>query len=43
MLKQAERRIDEGLHPRIVADGIEIAKTEALKVNGIAIEIIDVV
>ena len=32
MLKQAERRIDEGLHPRIVADGFDIAKVEALKV-----------
>jgi chaperonin GroEL (HSP60 family) len=32
MLKQAERRIDEGMHPRVVADGYEIAKGEALKV-----------
>ena len=32
MLKQAERRIDEGLHPRLVADGFDIAKVEALKV-----------
>eukprot|EP00038_Savillea_parva_P007276 m.168983 g.168983 ORF g.168983 m.168983 type:complete len:533 (+) comp13033_c0_seq1:50-1648(+) len=32
MLKQAERRIDEGMHPRVVADGYDIAKAEALKV-----------
>lgn len=32
MLKQAERRIDEGMHPRVVADGYDIAKEEALKV-----------
>ncbi|CCU81408.1 T-complex protein 1 subunit zeta [Blumeria hordei DH14] len=31
LLKQAERYISEGLHPRIVTDGYEIAKTEALK------------
>lgn len=32
LLKQAERHIQEGLHPRIIADGFEIAKNEALKV-----------
>lgn len=31
LLKQAERYISEGLHPRIVTDGYEIAKIEALK------------
>lgn len=31
LLKQADRYISEGLHPRIVTDGYEIAKTEALK------------
>ena len=31
LLKQAERYISEGLHPRIITDGYEIAKTEALK------------
>ncbi|KAI6350935.1 T-complex protein 1 subunit zeta [Pyricularia grisea] len=31
LLKQAERHIQEGLHPRIIADGFEIAKNEALK------------
>ena len=32
LLKQADRYISEGLHPRIITDGYEIAKTEALKV-----------
>ncbi|KAJ5960558.1 Chaperone tailless complex polypeptide 1 [Penicillium vulpinum] len=31
LLKQAERHISEGLHPRVITDGYEIAKTEALK------------
>ncbi|KAJ4307608.1 T-complex protein 1 subunit zeta [Fusarium piperis] len=31
LLKQAERCIAEGLHPRIITDGFEIAKVEALK------------
>lgn len=31
LLKQADRYISEGLHPRIITDGYEIAKTEALK------------
>lgn len=31
LLKQADRHISEGLHPRIITDGYEIAKTEALK------------
>ncbi|KAI0905435.1 T-complex protein 1 [Ustulina deusta] len=31
LLKQAERYIAEGLHPRIITDGFEIAKVEALK------------
>ncbi|RKF77499.1 T-complex protein 1 subunit zeta [Golovinomyces cichoracearum] len=31
LLKQADRYMSEGLHPRIVTDGYEIAKTEALK------------
>lgn len=33
ILKQAERFISEGLHPRLVTEGIEIAKKEALLVN----------
>jgi len=32
LLKQAERYIAEGLHPRIVAEGFELAKTKALEV-----------
>ncbi|KAJ5861505.1 T-complex protein 1 zeta subunit [Penicillium soppii] len=31
LLKQAERHISEGLHPRVITDGYDIAKTEALK------------
>lgn len=31
LLKQAERYISEGLHPRVVTEGYDIAKTEALK------------
>lgn len=33
LLKQADRHISEGLHPRIITDGFEIAKAEALKVD----------
>lgn len=33
LLKQADRHISEGLHPRVITDGFEIAKTEALKVG----------
>ena len=32
LLKQAERFVSEGLHPRIITEGYEIAKQEALKV-----------
>ena len=32
LLKQADRHISEGLHPRVITDGYEIAKNEALKV-----------
>ncbi|KAI1917430.1 T-complex protein 1 subunit zeta [Ophidiomyces ophidiicola] len=31
LLKQADRHISEGLHPRVVTDGYEIAKAESLK------------
>ncbi|KAF2099982.1 T-complex protein 1 zeta subunit [Rhizodiscina lignyota] len=31
LLKQADRYIAEGLHPRVITDGYEIAKDEALK------------
>jgi T-complex protein 1 subunit zeta len=33
LLKQADRYISEGLHPRVLTDGYEVAKTEALKVR----------
>jgi T-complex protein 1 subunit zeta len=33
MLKQAERVISEGLHPRVVVEGFDIAKAETLKVS----------
>ncbi|PNS21307.1 T-complex protein 1 subunit zeta [Sphaceloma murrayae] len=31
LLKQADRYISEGLHPRVITDGYEVARTEALK------------
>ena len=31
LLKQADRYIQEGLHPRIITDGYEIAQKETLK------------
>ena len=36
LLKQADRYITEGLHPRIIVDGYEIAKDETLKVRATA-------
>ncbi|KAL2815542.1 chaperonin Cpn60/TCP-1 family [Aspergillus granulosus] len=33
LLRQADRHISEGLHPRVITDGYEIAKNEALKVR----------
>jgi T-complex protein 1 subunit zeta len=41
LLKQADRHIGEGLHPRVITDGYEIAKTEALKVCGVQIMVWD--
>jgi T-complex protein 1 subunit zeta len=35
LLKQADRYISEGLHPRVITDGYDIAKTESLKVSGV--------
>lgn len=35
LLKQADRYISEGLHPRVITDGYEIAKAETLKVSHI--------
>lgn len=31
LLKQADRYISEGLHPRVLTDGFEIAKNETIK------------
>ena len=33
ILRQAERYLSEGLHPRVMAEGLEIAKKEALNVS----------
>ena len=33
LLKQAERYISEGLHPRVITEGYDLAKKEALKVK----------
>lgn len=32
LLKQAERYISDGLHPRIVTEGYDLAKKESVKV-----------
>lgn len=32
-LKQAERYVSEGVHPRVLTEGIELAKQESLKVS----------
>ena len=31
LLKQADRYITEGVHPRVIGQGFDIAKTESLK------------
>jgi T-complex protein 1 subunit zeta len=31
LLKQSERFLQEGLHPRVIADGFELAKKKALE------------
>lgn len=33
LLKQAERYISEGLHPRVITEGYDLAKKEALNVK----------
>ena len=33
LLKQAERFISEGVHPRVLTEGIELSKKEALEVR----------
>jgi T-complex protein 1 subunit zeta len=30
-MKQAERHLSDGVHPRLLCEGIELAKTEVLK------------
>jgi T-complex protein 1 subunit zeta len=35
LLKQAERYVSEGLHPRIITEGFDFAKKEALNVKWI--------
>ena len=37
LLKQADRYIAEGLHPRVITDGYDIAKTETLRVSWLGI------
>ena len=32
LLKQAERYISDGLHPRVITEGYELAKKESVKV-----------
>jgi T-complex protein 1 subunit zeta len=32
-MKQAERWISEGVHPRVITEGFGIAKAEAMKVS----------
>lgn len=32
LMKQAERYIQEGVHPRVITEGFDIAKDEAVKV-----------
>jgi hypothetical protein len=33
LLKQADRYIQEGVHPRVIGEGFDMAKKEALKVG----------
>ncbi len=33
LLKQAERYISDGLHPRVITEGYELAKKEAVNVK----------
>lgn len=33
LLKQADRWIGEGVHPRVIAEGFDVAKKESLKVS----------
>jgi T-complex protein 1 subunit zeta len=40
LLRQAKRHIEEGLHPRVITEGFELAKVEALKVPPIAFQVV---
>jgi T-complex protein 1 subunit zeta len=42
IMKQAERYISEGVHPRVVTEGLDIAKTEAMKVHSLEVFLIKV-
>lgn len=33
LLKQAERYISDGLHPRVITEGYDLAKRESINVN----------
>lgn len=33
LMKQAERYTSEGVHPRVLSEGIEVAQKEAMEVN----------
>lgn len=33
LLKQAERYISDGLHPRVITEGYDLAKKESVKVS----------
>lgn len=33
LLKQAERYISDGLHPRVITEGYDLAKKESVNVN----------
>ena len=38
LLKQADRYIQEGVHPRVIGEGFDMAKKEALKVSHLTCE-----
>jgi T-complex protein 1 subunit zeta len=35
LLKQADRYIQEGVHPRVIGEGFDLAKKEALSVSSV--------
>jgi T-complex protein 1 subunit zeta len=38
LLKQADRYIQEGVHPRVIGEGFDLAKKEALSVSSLTLE-----